>query len=55
MCNHSELNVLLQNEVGAKKRSFEVYQAYIKDLLAENMSIISSIVELEKKTVSVNN
>lgn len=40
--------------MGAKKGSLEVYQAYVKELLAENMSIISSIVELETKTVSVS-
>lgn len=41
----------LQSDVGAKRGSLETYQAYVKDLLAENISIINSIIEVEEKTV----
>jgi len=41
----------LQNEVHCKRDSLKVYQAYAKNLLAENMSIISSIIETEERTV----
>ena len=45
-------DTFLQNDVNSRQASLEVYRKYIKDLLKENISIISSIMEQEEKTVS---
>ena len=40
-----------QSELKTKRKSLDVYQRYAKDLLAENITLISSIMEVEEDTV----
>ena len=45
------LHTFSQSELTAKRNSVDVYRTYVRDLLAENVAMIGSIVDMENTTV----